>query len=108
VLNKLPRHVSASKCHPQEVTLSLRKLVQFLVCVSGGYGLFARCGHLLLDTVSNLESKKYPTSEKIENERGWGSELQIIYCTFLIHRSTKENPSSIKEVYPILYINFCQ
>jgi hypothetical protein len=29
VLNKLPRHVSASKCHLHEVTLSFHKLLQF-------------------------------------------------------------------------------
>jgi hypothetical protein len=29
VLNKLPRHVSASKCHLQGVTLSFHKQLQF-------------------------------------------------------------------------------
>src|SRR5215468_7348989 len=47
VFIELPRHVSASKCHLQWFTLPC-KLLQFLVCVSGGCGLLsARCGHLL-------------------------------------------------------------
>jgi hypothetical protein len=33
VLNKLPRHLSVSKCYLQRVTLSLHKQLQFLVCV---------------------------------------------------------------------------
>jgi hypothetical protein len=49
VLIKLPRHVSASKCHLQGVTLSFFiSFSSFLVCVSGRYGLlFTRCSHLL-------------------------------------------------------------
>jgi hypothetical protein len=48
VLNKLPQHVSASKCHLQGLHYPYISYSRFLVCVSGGYGLmFTRCGHLL-------------------------------------------------------------